>query len=196
MGSYCMSDSQSDKCGPLNSTSTGSFGSCSGYTTTYTYTPYPTTSTSATSCGTGYYWDLSTNSCKPTSPSDTVSPTISYTPYPTTTYTPPPVCTSTQYWNGSSCVENPPASTYTPPPYTPPPTCSSGQYWDGSACVTNPTPPPTSMLSGHQLAVANTIMSCSSSGGQWDSGRSTCVAKNSGFFASVLKAFSRFLIGR
>ena len=192
-GGYCMSDSDSSKCGPLNSTSTTNFGSCSSYqgSTTYSpaptysyspgtsYTPYPScpsgqwwdtaksmcTST-ATSCGSGYYWDSASSICKPIS-------TTSYTPSS-------PSCPSGQWWDytTNSCQGS--TTTYTPPPYTPPPSCSSGQYWDGSACVTNPTPypvtttytpyptteytpPPTSGLYPHYMA-----MHCQQLGRTWN----------------------------
>ncbi|TSC74691.1 MAG: hypothetical protein G01um101444_214 [Parcubacteria group bacterium Gr01-1014_44] len=124
------------------------------------------------SCSIGYYWDSATSTCKisSTSPAPTATTTTTYTPYPTTTttttYTPAPTattcgtgyywdsaasmckstCSSTQYWNGSACVDNV-TTTYTPMPttmtttYTPMPTmethtCPTGQVWNGSACVT------------------------------------------------------------
>ena len=164
MGSYCMSDADGTKCGPYGSTSVSGFGSCDSYTPTYTtYTPYPTTST--TSCGTGYYWDSATNACKST-------------------------CPSTQYWNGSSCVDNTTSTpypttetTYTPYPTTegtPYPTtsyqsCPSGQYWDGSACVQG-----TSMLYDHYMA-----MGCLQRDRVWNGAK--CEA--SGLFAKIYEGF-------
>ena len=138
-GDYCMSDADLTKCGPLNSTSVSSFGSCSGYQTTATYSPPPATyspgpSASYTpppSCPSGQWWDYTTNSCKlTTTPSP--STTTSYTPYPTTEYTPPP-------------TYSPPPATYSPPP----PTsvlyphylvahCQQlGRTWNGSMCQAN-----------------------------------------------------------
>src|SRR3990167_8912388 len=108
MGSYCMSDSDSAKCGPYGS-SVSSFGSCSTYSGS-TYTPYPTVSTYSPyptyspggsytpypTCPSGQWWDTATSSCH--------SSTATYSPYPTysettTSYTPPP-------------------TTYSPPPTT------------------------------------------------------------------------------
>ena len=170
-GGYCMSDSDGSKCGPLNSTSVSSFGSCSSYQSTTSYTPLP-------SCPSGQWWDYTTNTCKssdttytpyPTCPSgqwwdgstsSCKSSTYTYTPYPTTsTYCGTgyywdsasnvckSTCPSTQYWNGSACVDNT-TTTYTPYP-TPDPsaTCSnSGGTWNGSTCTypttTTYTPPP------------------------------------------------------
>ena len=105
-GGYCMSDSDSTKCGPLSSTSVGGFGSCSSYQSTATYSPAP---------GTSY----------------TPYPTTSYTPYPTTSYTPYPTTSYTPY--PTTSYTPPPTSTYSPPPSNT--ACPSGQYWNGSACV-------------------------------------------------------------
>ncbi|MDO8574797.1 MAG: LamG domain-containing protein [bacterium] len=55
---------------------------------------------------------------------------------PSGTFT-PPTCSTSQYWDGTTCVTTPtapPAGTFTPP------TCSTGQYWDGTTCVTTPMP--------------------------------------------------------
>ena len=142
-------------------TSTSCPGDCGGGTT---YTPYPT----ATSCGTGYYWDSAANMCKPNSTTSYTPPpscpsgqwwdytrnscqssTSTYSPYPTYTpysgYCGDNVCSSSETSSScpSDCGGGTIATPYsTPPTYTPPPTCSTGQYWDGSSCVTNPTPPP------------------------------------------------------
>lgn len=225
-GGYCMSDSDGSKCGPLSSTSVSSFGSCSSYQTTTTYTPLPScpsgqwwdysrnacvSSTSSytpyPSCPSGQWWDYSSSTCK-SNDSSTYSPypTTSYTPYTTTTFCGPgyywdsasnackSTCPSTQYWNGSACVDNvtttytPPAVTYTPyptteytpPPYTPPPSCPSGQYWDGSSCVVNP-PPPTSSLYPHHM-----IAHCQQLGRTWNG--ETCRAN--GLFARIYESYT------
>lgn len=148
MGTYCMSDSDSTKCGPSNSTSTSGFGSCSSYQGTTTYSPYPSgssytytpapsgaytyspyPSTSTTSCPAGQWYDAANHYCRTDCASGTfwdpaaskcVSSTgTTYTPYPTYTYT-----------------------------YTPTPSCPSGQWWDSatSTCkstTTTYTPYPT-----------------------------------------------------
>ncbi|OGN15471.1 MAG: hypothetical protein A3J47_02770 [Candidatus Yanofskybacteria bacterium RIFCSPHIGHO2_02_FULL_43_22] len=150
------------------------------------YTPYPicpsgqwwdtarqSCTSTATSCGAGYYWDSSSNMCKPNStasytpppscPSDQwwdyttsscKSSTSTYSPYPTYTpysgYCGDNVCSSSE--TSTSCSSDCGSgggTTYTPYPttttstYTPPPSCSSDQYWNGSFCVANPTPYPT-----------------------------------------------------
>ncbi|MBI2677121.1 MAG: hypothetical protein HYX21_04230 [Candidatus Yanofskybacteria bacterium] len=154
MGSYCMSDSDGTKCGPLNSASTSGFGSCSTYTNSTSYTPYPTYSTSGT-----------TYSPYPTY-SSTPYPTTEYTPPPTTTYSPPP---TTEYI--------PPTTIYTPPPES----------------TTTTVPPSSFDTKAHQMAMARTIMACADSGGSWNAGTASCQPANSGFFANVLKIFSRFI---
>ncbi|MBI2057995.1 MAG: hypothetical protein HYT63_03395 [Candidatus Yanofskybacteria bacterium] len=208
MGSYCMSDSDSTKCGPYGS-SVSSFGSCSSYqgtSTTYTYSPYPTGSTYSPyptggtyspypTCPSGQWWDYSTSSCKTTSTTD---------------------CTSGYYWNGSSCVSSgsttyspyPTYSTYspyptysetttsyTPPPttYSPPPESTTTIYYPPPESTTTTVPPSSFDSRAHQMAVARTIMACVDSGGSWNSGMASCQPANSGFFANVLKIFSRFL---
>ena len=103
-GGYCMSDSDSTKCGPLNSSSATNFGSCTSYQgTAATYTPYP-------SCPSGQWWDSATSSCKSTTAG---------------TYTPAPSCPSGQWWDyaKNACFGS---VTYTPAPYS----CASGWYWD------------------------------------------------------------------
>lgn len=220
MGSYCMSDSDSTKCGSFGSSSVSSFGSCSSYQTTYT--PYPSY-TSYPSCPSGQWWDSATNTCKSST---------------TATYTPPPSCPSGQYWNGTACV----TSTAT---YLPPPTCPSGQYWDGTVCVISATPaptpvptqdpaaacassggtwngsscvfptpapsptssPPPSSFFQHQMAVhlgavrssaihtfamANTIMNCADSGYNWNVGASACRPTVKAFFGNIFRAVTRF----
>ena len=116
---------------------------------TPTYSPYPTYTPYSGYCGD----NVCSSNETPSSCSSDCGGGTTYTPYPTSTYTytPSSTCSSTQYWNGSACVDNSsttytpyPTTAYTPPPYTPPPSCSSGQYWDGSACVVNPTPYPVS----------------------------------------------------
>lgn len=215
MGSYCMSDSDGSKCAAFGETSVSTFGSCSSFGGgTASYTPYPspgtcpvgqywywptsgagycktnepypsystapgTSYTPYPSCPAGEWWDSSTSSCKTTS--------VSYTPYPTTSYTPYPTTEHTPY----------PTTQYTPYPtteYTPPPSCPSGQYWNGSSCVSSS---PTSFdMKAHQMATARTIMACSGSGGSWNAGTSSCAVKSGGFFANILKVFSKFIIGR
>lgn len=113
-GGYCMSDSDGSKCGPLNSTSVSSFGSCSNYQSTPSYSPGPGGSyTPPPTCPSGQWWEYSSNSCKSS----------------TTTYTPPPSCPSGQWWDYStnSCKTTSTSD------------CPSGQYWNGSACVNNTT---------------------------------------------------------
>ncbi|MDP3792303.1 MAG: hypothetical protein Q8Q89_01095 [bacterium] len=102
-------------------------------------TPYPT----ATSCGTGYFWDSATSTCKSTCPSTQYWNGSSCVDNTTSTYTPTPSCPASQYWNGTSCVDNV-TTTYTPYPTTDPATSctSSGGTWDGSTCM-YPTPYPT-----------------------------------------------------
>jgi len=211
-GGYCMSDNDGTKCGPLNSTSVSGFGSCDTYAPTTSYTPYPNSSP-ASSCPSGQWWDSSTNSCKTATPYDT--PTggycgdyacnngettsncpsdcgggTTYTPYPTSTYTPPPSCSSDQYWDGSACVANP-----TPYPTTDPSaTCSSsGGTWDGSTCVyptpvpSEPPPPTSGMYKPYMVA------HCQQLGRAWDG--SGCRANGlfarfyEYYFANAFRAF-------
>ncbi|MEK7537189.1 MAG: hypothetical protein AAB584_01980 [Patescibacteria group bacterium] len=124
-GGYCMSDADSTKCGPLNSSSTSSFGSCSSYqSTATTYTPVP-------SCPSGQWWDYTTNSCK----SSTAG-----------SYTPVPSCPSGQWWDyaKNACSGS---VTYTPAPYS----CSSGWYWDqaSNSCRQSSTSPTYTPYSGY-----------------------------------------------
>lgn len=169
-GDYCMSDADLSKCGPLNSTSISGFGSCTSYQSS-TASPYPSgsyTYTPAPSCPSGQWWDSSISACKTTSPSDTYSPsptytsTYTYTPYPTTTYTytytPYPSCPSGQWWDSvtSSCQGStttytpyPTTTTYTPYPTTETHTCPSGQYWNGSSCVSSTSSLPNQHIVAH-----------------------------------------------
>lgn len=155
-GGYCMSDADTSKCGPLNSTSVSGFGSCSGYQTTATYSPYPSSppgtsytpypTTETQTCISGQYWDYSSSSCK------------SNTSYGGCTGTSQSSCASVSncYWNSGSSYcyyqSTPPSTTtsstpYPTPTYTPPPSCPSGQWWDSVKYMctdgTSPTPPPT-----------------------------------------------------
>ncbi len=191
--------------------------SCKSSTSTYTPPPscpagqwwdYNQNKCSTGSCSSGYYWDSATSTCKP-------SGGTTYSPYPTATScgagyfwdsasnTCKSSCPSTQYWNGSACVDNVsttytpyPTSTYTytPPPstYTPPPTYEATPPPYSPPPTTSYSPPPTSYIQ-HQTALATTIMSCDNLGGEWDVSLSKCKR-------SLWKAFvaniSRFLIGR
>ena len=122
-----------------------------------TTSPYPT----ATTCATGYYWDSATSTCKI---SGSTSCGTGYF-WDSATSTCKSTCPSTQYWNGSACVDTATA-TYSPTPY---PTCASGQYWDSatntcmSSTITTYTPAPT----------VDPATSCASSGGTWNG--SMCV---------------------
>src|SRR3989344_4672665 len=122
-GGYCQSNTDSTKCGPLNSTGVSNFGSCSSYQTTAT--PWPVVG----SCTSGQYWDAATSSCKTSSYTSSPGPSTSSTPWPVVGS-----CTSGQYWDAatSSCKTTSTA-TYSPAPgasYTPYPSCPSGQWWD------------------------------------------------------------------
>ena len=176
-----MSDSDGSKCGPLNSSSISNFDSCSSYQSTTTYTPPP-------SCPSGQWWDYATNSCT----------SSTYTPYPTTQS-----CPSGQWWDYSTSSCKTTSTT----------DCPSGWYWNGSSCVSSETttpyptteytpyptteytpPPPTSYNSiQHQIAVANTIMSCAESGDKWDASRSRCKQSFWNFFIGNI---SGFVLGR
>ena len=127
-GGYCMSDSDGSKCGSLNSSSVSSFGSCSSYQSTTTYTPPP-------SCPSGQWWDYTTSSCQGSA---------------TATYTPLPSCPSSQWWDytTSSCQGStttytpyptteytPPPSTYSPPPESSPPPPTSGALYNHLATI-------------------------------------------------------------
>ena len=183
-----MSDGDLAKCGPFGSTSVSSFGSCSTYQSTYTpyptyssgggsYTPYPT-------CPSDQWWDSGTSSCR--SSSYTYTPSASsgstYTPYPTYSSTPYPTYSSTPYptTESTTTVYYPPTTVYTPPTttYSPPATTISPSGFDSKA---------------HQMAMARTIMACADSGGSWNAGASSCKPADNGFFANVLKIFSRFI---
>lgn len=192
-GGYCMSDADTSKCGPLNSSSTGSFGSCSTYQGS-TNTPtndYGScgTATSQSSCTaiSNCYWYSGTN---PYCYYSSTPPASTYTPYPTTSGG---SCVSGSHSMGSYCMSDAdgtkcgafgssvssfgscntyqtstspyPTTSYT---YTPYPTCSSGQWWDSStsSCkttTTSDTPAPTT----------DPATSCASTGGSWDG--SSCV---------------------
>lgn len=157
-GGYCMSDADPSKCGTLNSTNVSSFGSCSSYQATATYSPGTSASyTPAPSCPSGQYWDYSLNSCK------------SNTSYGGCSGTTQSSCTSVSncYWNSSSnyCYyqsTSPSTTTYTP--YPSPGTCPSGQWWDytTSSCKSNTSTSP-----------YPTTTSCGT-GYFWDSANSTC----------------------
>ena len=157
-----------------------------------TYSPYPSPTGSYTpppSCPSGQWWDPAISACKSTTTSDTPYPSPSYSGYcgdnvcangetatscPSdcgggTTYTPPPTCSSTQYWNGTSCVDNTTTTTYTPYPttestpyptseYTPPPT-----YSEPPPPTYSEPPPPTSGLYPHHMA-----MHCQQLGRTWN----------------------------
>ena len=166
-----MSDADTAKCGPMNSSSVSSFGSCSSYQTTATYTPYPSSTT--------------------------------------ITYTPPPACPDGQYWSGSACV-----SYSTPAPTTDPSaSCAqSGGTWTGSYCQyptpipapesTPPpeNPPPSSFdyqkhnlavhdSAAHRVALANTIMACASTDGEWNTQTNTCQLGSRSFLANAFRFF-------
>lgn len=201
MGGYCMSDSDASKCGPSGSTSTSSFGSCSSYQSTVTYSPYPSSAGSYTpypspgTCPAGQYWywpSTGPGYCQSTTATYTPYPVTSYTPYPTTVYTPYPTTEYTPY----------PTTVYTPYPtteYTPYPTTAYTPY-PTTEYVPPPTSstPPTSLdIHKHYVAMARTgqalavnIMSCADSGGKWNAGSLTC--RNGGglieLFASIWKA--------
>ncbi len=206
MGSYCMSDSDGSKCGPISSSSVSSFGSCSTYQGgTTTYTPAP-------SCPSGQWWDSATNACRSTT---------------ATTYSPPPSCPSGQWWDygTNSCRSSTSTSTYTPPP-----ACPDGQYWDSgvSACRVNPTPypttaytppptqyvppptneatpppsPPPTSYNRHQhyvaqyistIALANTIMDCTAAGDRWNAKDGICRDGDASFFANIIRFIANFL---
>jgi len=188
-----MSDSDSAKCGPYGS-SVSSFGSCSSYTSSTTYTPYPTYSSTSGSCtGTSEPACTAVTNCRWVqgssanssycyySSSATYSPNTTYSssPYPTYSSTPYPTTEAT------TTTYTPPTTTYTPPAttYSPPPAES-----------TTTTIPPSGFDSkAHQMAVARTIMACADFGGSWNAGTASCKPANSGFFANVLKVFSKFL---
>jgi hypothetical protein len=171
-------DSASNMCKPNSTASYTPPPSCPSdqwwdYTTssckssTSTYSPYPTYTPYSGYCG--------DNVCSSSETSTSCSSDCgsgggtTYTPYPTTTtstYTPPPSCSSDQYWNGSFCVANPtpyPTTEYTPPPtYSePPPTYSEP-------------PPPTSSLYPHYI-----VAHCQQLGRTWNG--KTCQAN--GLFA-------------
>jgi hypothetical protein len=111
--------------------------------------------TTATSCGSGTYWDG--YSC--VSSSSTTSGSS---------------CTGDQYWDGYSCVSNTTTST----------SCGSGQYWDGYSCVTDTTPTPTTCSSdmywdGYSCVPNTTTTTTTCSSDQyWDG--SACVTSSSG----------------
>ncbi len=188
-GGYCMSDADTTKCGSLNSTSVSSFGSCSSYQTTATYSPAPGTSytpyPSPGTCPTGQYWywpPSGAGYCKVNEPYPTYSPGTSYTPYPS-----PGTCSSGQWWdyatNSCKLTTTPypttttsytpypsTTTTYTPYPttqYTPPPTYSPSP-------ATYSPPPPTSVLYPHYI-----VAHCQQLGRTWNG--STCQAN--GLFA-------------
>ena len=73
------------------------------------YTPYPSPTTTATSCGAGYYWEPLANMCKPVG------------------YTTTAPCPSGQWWDTArqACT-----STAT--------TCVTGYYWDSTANMCKP----------------------------------------------------------
>ncbi|HEY4475013.1 MAG TPA: hypothetical protein VJC06_03760, partial [Candidatus Paceibacterota bacterium] len=114
-----------------------------------TYTPYS-----------GYCGDnVCSSNETPSSCSSDCGGGTTYTPYPTSTYTytPPPTCSSTQYWNGSACVDNS-STTYTPYPtteYTPPPSTYSPPpaYSETPSPTYSESPPPTSSLNNGYMLV-------------------------------------------
>ncbi|MEK7192461.1 MAG: hypothetical protein AAB646_03030, partial [Patescibacteria group bacterium] len=105
MSGYCMLNSDTSRCAEYSSAS-----SEANYTSAVCQAHTGSTSTTSTSCGTGYYWNGSTCVVNTTT---------------TTT------CPAGQYWNGTACVNTSTTDTAT--------TCPSGQYWNGSACVTTTT---------------------------------------------------------
>lgn len=119
-GGYCMSDADPSKCGPLSSTSVGSFGSCSNYQTTPSYSPGPGSYSPYPSCPSGQWWNGT--ACTSTTTSYTPYPSISYTPYPSAQ-----PCPSGQWWD---YAYNKCTSTTT--------TCGTGYYWDSAANMCKP----------------------------------------------------------
>lgn len=183
MGGYCMSDADLTKCGPLNSASTSSFGSCSSYQTTVTYTPAP-------SCPSGQWWDYANNYCRTDCASGTFwdpaqkkcisSVGGTYTPVPGTTYTytPAPSCPSGQWWDTvtNSCksisTTSSPYPTYTPyAGYCGDAVCSSSETSSscpsdcGGGTATTYTPYPTTAYTPYP--------SCPS-GQWWDTATNSC----------------------
>ena len=184
MGSYCMSDYDGTKCASFGATSVSTFGSCSYFSGSSSYTPYPSTGGSSytppPSCPSDQWWDYSSNSCKLSTYSYSPAPGDSYTPYPTYSSTPYPTTEATTTTTTTTTTTLPPTTTTV---YSPPPPES-----------TTTTLPPSGFDSkAHQMAMARTIMACADSGGSWNAGTANCKSANSGFFANVLKIFSRFI---
>ncbi len=135
------------------------------------------TSTAASSCTSGQYWNGTACIANSTYP-----PSCSSGQYwnGSACMTNTSACSSNQYWNGSSCVTSSSSTSCGSGQYwngsacvaTSSTDCTSGQYWNGSSCVSNTS-------SGPSCGSYTTQTTCPTSGCTWYSTSNSCMASGS-----------------